>query len=276
MQSSPTLFQVPAGDIESCPGAYRRITPTAVLLGHTVPDDKYGTAALATDAILILSKGCAAASTIADALANTGITASLATPHMVETGVRSGGIAVVFMTGAALRSLDIDALVAALANQPPEVEALIIGVDTDGGDLAQRLARLDAATTLIPIEPSTATTMAIHVVRAALRARRRQRERNAHAERGAATQDVCAFAGDRLYDSDERNRTVGELSDLILFTTDADGTVIKVDDRFFAVTGFARDRSMSIGSEKAGVHPDDRERVRAAQAEARDNGTPVE
>jgi PAS domain S-box-containing protein len=300
-QRGPTLFEAPAGDIQNCPGAYRRMTPTATLLGHTVPDDKQGPAGLPTDAILILSKGCATASTLADALADAGMTARLATADMVEAGVRAGGIAVVVMTGAALRSLDIDRLVAALADQPPGLEAMIIGIDTDGDDLAQRLARLDAATTLVPIEPPTATTMAIHVVRAALRARRRQRDDNAQAKGDAAAtaatrqlakrfdaglaqravqlamaQDVCTFAGDRQCDSDDRNRAVVELSDLILFTTDAVGTVTRIDDRFFAVTGFARDRAMSIGSDKAGVHPDDRERVRAAQVAARDAGTPVD
>lgn len=277
------------------------MTSTAALLGHMVPDANYCTAALATDAILILSKGCEAASTIADALANAGMTASLATLDKVESGVRSGDIAVVVTTGAALRSLDIDALVAALAAQPPGLETMIIGVDADGDDLAQRLAQIDAVTTFVPIAPLTAATMAIPVVRAALRARRRQRDCYAYAKRCAAAelatrrlaenfdarveqrveqvvaaQEVGAFAGDRLSDSDERNRAVLELTDLILFTTDADGTLIKIDDRFFAVTGFARDRSMSIGSDKPGVYPDDRERVRAAQAAARDAGTPVD
>ncbi|KPF74355.1 hypothetical protein IP88_08100 [alpha proteobacterium AAP81b] len=92
----------------------------------------------------------------------------------------------------------------------------------------------------------------------------------------AAAQAACAIADERLRDIDERNRAICELSDLILFTTDADGTVTKIDDRFFSVTGASRDRPISIGSDKSGAHPDDRDRVRAAQMAARDAGSRVD
>ena len=248
------------------------MTPTAALLDHAVPDDTCGTAELATDAILILSKGCEAASTIADALANVGITASLATTAMVEIGVRSGGIAVVVMTGGALRSLDIDALVAALADQPPGLEAMIIAVDTADDDLARRLARLDAATTLVPVGPPTSTMMALHVVRAALRARRRQRESNAYAARCAAAE----LATHRLADSfDARveqraaevaaaqharavagNRAIAEMSELVLFTTDANGQVDDIDDRFCELTALSIPDLLAIAPDGL-CHPDD-------------------
>jgi PAS domain S-box-containing protein len=198
------------------------------------------------------------------------------------------------MTGAALRALDGETLAAAIVERPPWFDTMFIGIDIDHVDVAETLARLDTLTTIVDTGHELDEAVVVSLAQSAVRGHRNRQRYAASREAGAmaarqpaanreaqvracATENglaptVCSVADKLLTDGDERNRSVIEMSDLILFTADAEGNVVRMDDRYFAITGFPRNAAMSITSEKDRVHPDDRDRVRAAQLEARQTG----
>ncbi|MBC7576471.1 MAG: PAS domain-containing protein [Tardiphaga sp.] len=156
-------------------------------------------------------------------------------------------------------------------------------------------------TILVSVESPQDTRNAVNLARAALSVRRGQRRCRQYVESSeaaelaarklaetfearveqrtaelAAALNVCSIASNRLSESDERNRAVIEMSDLILFTADAAGQVTRIDDRFFVMTGYPRTQKLSIHSDKRNVHPNDRDRIRAAQIESLHTGKPLD
>jgi PAS domain S-box-containing protein len=244
--------------------------------------------------VLLLMDCPEQASTLTSALAMAGITALVTTSSERNAAVRAATTVATVITGTALRELDLEAFEDAINDQPSWFDTMVIGVDVEHADIADKLARLDRLATIVVAGPKPDERLIVSLARAAIRGYYKKLQFSQCCKTSAPQESqpaeildnsvgrcaaelgleptIYSIAGKPLNASDERNRAVIEMSDLILFTADAAGDVVQVDDRFYEITGFSRHKAMSITSEKDRVHPDDRERVRAAQRDSSRTG----
>ncbi len=224
------------------------------------------------DGFLVLARAGDDGDAIVAALARAGSPARLADEAALRLMIAGGSAGACVVTEAALLAMDVDGLVAALADRAVKGDIIVIAVDT--GTAAARIDRIAAATTLLPLRSLEDDHILAGIVRAARRwlgARPLVPPPISPPDRPAAP--ARSAAADVLQDSPERNRFTIELSDLIVFTTDPQGVMTSIDERYYVLTGQSHGIERSAGGPKERAHPDDRDRIRTLQAHAIATGT---
>ena len=195
------------------------------------------------------------------------------TPEELLHGIADHAFEAAVLSGAALLGLDLAALDRVLAAQPSWSDFPFVLI-ASRDKMARAARRLDRLGHVAIVERPVNAAILRNQVRKALRLRDRQKQAGAYLEQKEASEAALSQANallearveerthalqeaaERLRQSEELYRYTVELSQQIVWTADAQGTVLGLSPRFYELTKL--DRSARA---REAIHPDDVDRV---------------